>query len=88
MANSKQAKKRIRQIERRTEVNRYRITRLRTYIKKVEVAIASGDQTVAQAAFKEAQPVMQKSVTKGIIHANTISRKLSRLNRAIKGLAA
>ena len=88
MANSKQAKKRIRQITRRTEVNRVRISRIRTYVKKVELAIEAGDQSAAQAAFKEAQPVMHKGVTKGVMHANTVSRKLSRLNRAIKGLAA
>ena len=88
MANSKQAKKRIRQIARRTEVNRTRVSRIRTFVKKVEAAIAAGDQDAARAALKEAQPAMHKGVTNGVMHANTVARKLSRLNRAIKGMAA
>ncbi|MGB1964773.1 MAG: 30S ribosomal protein S20, partial [Candidatus Puniceispirillales bacterium] len=65
-----------------------RRSRIRTFIKKVESAIANGDQTAAREALKEAQPEMHRGVTRGIFHKNTISRKLSRLSAAIKGLAA
>ncbi|MBC8268666.1 MAG: 30S ribosomal protein S20 [Rhodospirillaceae bacterium] len=88
MANHVQAKKRIRQIERRTGVNNERRTRTRTFIRKVEEAIDAGNQADAQAAFKEAQPVMMRSAQKGIFHKNTVSRKLSRLSARIKAMAA
>jgi small subunit ribosomal protein S20 len=86
MAQHKSAKKRIRQTERRTAVNRARVSRVRNFIKKLETAIASGDKTAAQAAFKEAQPEIQRGVRAGVLQRNTASRKLSRLNARIKAL--
>lgn len=87
MANSPQAKKRARQIERRTEVNRARRSRIRTFLRKVEEAITGGDQAVAVSALKEAQPEIQRGVTKGVLHKNTASRKISRLSSRIKSMA-
>lgn len=86
MAHHKSAKKRIRQTERRTEVRGARTSRIRTYVKNVETAIASGDKEAAQAAFKEAQPELHRGVVRGILHRNTASRKLSRLSARIKAL--
>ena len=86
MAHHISAKKRIRQTERRTTVNRSRESRIRTFVKKVETAIASGNQEAARAAFKEMQPELQRGVSKGVLHRNTVSRKLSRLSARIKGL--
>lgn len=86
MAHHKSAKKRIRQIERRTEVRGARTSRIRTFVKKVEMAIASGDKTAAQAAFAEAQPELHRGVVRGILHRNTAARKLSRLSARIKAL--
>ncbi|HEY0837301.1 MAG TPA: 30S ribosomal protein S20 [Azospirillum sp.] len=86
MANHKSAEKRIRQTERRTEVNRARVSRIRTFVKKVEVAIDSGNKAEAQEAFKAAQPELMRGATKGVLHANTVSRKLSRLSARIKSL--
>ena len=88
MANHASAKKRIRQIERRAGVTNVRRTRVRTFIRKVEEAIESGNQTDAVAAFKTAQPEMARSAQKGIFHKNTVSRKLSRMSARIKGMAA
>ena len=88
MANHKSAKKRIRRNKAFEDINRDRRSRIRTFIKKVESAIANGDQTAAREALKDAQPEMHRGVTRGIFHKNTISRKLSRLSAAIKGLAA
>ncbi len=88
MANHKSAEKRFRQTERRTEVNRARVSRIRTFTKKVESAIEAGDHAAAAAAFVEAQPELMRGVSKGVVHRNTISRKLSRLSVRIKGLAA
>ncbi len=88
MANSPQAKKRARQIERRTAVNKNRRTRIRTFVRKVEEAIAGGDQAVAAAALKAAQPEMMRGVTKGIAHKNTVSRKISRLSARVKAMSA
>ena len=87
MANSKQAEKRIRQTDRRTRVNRMRRSRYRTYVKKVEAAIAAGDQSAAAGALKEAQPIMHSAVNKGVVHRNTVNRKLSRLAKRIKAMA-
>ena len=87
MANSPQAKKRARQIERRTEGNKARRSRIRTYLRKVEEAIAGGDQSVAAAALKDVQPEMMRGVTKGVLHKNTASRKISRLTARVKALA-
>lgn len=88
MANHKSAEKRIRQTERRTEVNRARVSRIRTFLKKVETAISSGDKTAASNAFREAQPELMRGVSKGVLHKNTVSRKLSRLSGRIKALGA
>ncbi|MCP5089233.1 MAG: 30S ribosomal protein S20 [Rhodobacteraceae bacterium] len=86
MANSPQAKKRARQTERRTEVNKNRRSRIRTFIRNVEEAISGGDQAVASAALKEAQPEMMRGVTKGVLHKNTASRKISRLTARVKAM--
>lgn len=87
MANSPQAKKRARQNERRAEVNKARRSRIRTHLRKVEEAIASGDKDVAAAALKAAQPELMRGVTKGIYHKNTASRKMSRLVSRAKAMA-
>jgi small subunit ribosomal protein S20 len=79
MANTKSAKKAIRVIARRTEVNKSRRTRMRTFVGKVEDAIAAGDREKATAALKDAEPVIMRAAQKGIIHRNAASRKVSRL---------
>ena len=88
MANSPQAKKRARQTERRTAVNKARRSRIRTFLRKVEEAITSGDQASAATALKSAQPEIMRGVTKGVMHKNTASRKISRLSARVKALAA
>jgi small subunit ribosomal protein S20 len=87
MAHHASAKKSIRQTERRSTVNRARISRVRSFIKKVETAIDAGDKKVAAEALKAAQPVIHRGVRAGVIHRNTASRKLSRLSARIKTLA-
>ena len=87
MANSPQAKKRARQIERRTAVNKARKSRIRTFLRAVEEAIASGDEAAATAALRAAQPELMRGVTKGIFHKNTASRKVSRLASRVKVLS-
>jgi len=87
MANNASARKRIRQTAVRTERNAARKSRMRTFIKKVETAITSGDKTVAQEALRAAQPEVQRARTKGVIHLNTIARKISRLSARIKAMA-
>jgi small subunit ribosomal protein S20 len=87
MANSPQAKKRARQIERRTAVNKARKSRIRTFLRAVEEAIASGDKAAATEALRAAQPELMRGVTKGIFHKNTASRKVSRLASRIKSLS-
>ena len=87
MANLASAKKRVRQIERRTAVNRNRRSRIRTSVKKVEETIAAGDKDAAQAALKAAQPEIMRGVTKGVLSKNTASRKVSRLSARIKALS-
>ncbi|HAV59922.1 MULTISPECIES: 30S ribosomal protein S20 [Planktomarina] len=87
MANSPQAKKRARQIERRTAVNKARKSRIRTFLRAVEEAIASGDKAAATAALRAAQPELMRGVTKGIFHKNTASRKVSRLASRVKALS-
>jgi small subunit ribosomal protein S20 len=87
MANTASARKRIRQTERRTQRNHARKSRMRTFVKKVEAAIGGGDQQVAAAALKAAQPEMQRAASKGVIHRNTVARKLSRLSARIKALS-
>ena len=86
MAHHKSAEKRIRQTETRTARNRARTSRIRTEVKKVELAIASGDKTAAEAALKAAQPEMQRGVSKGLLHRNTVARKVSRLTKRVKAL--
>jgi len=88
MANNASARKRIRQTEKRTERNRARRSRVRTFIRKVELAIAGGDKGAAQVALQAAQPEMQRAVGKGVFHANTVSRKLSRLSARVKSIGA
>ena len=88
MAHHKSAKKRILQTEKRTIVNRARRSRVRTFIKKVEAAIAGGNQSQALEAFKTAEPEIRRGVTKGVIPMNTASRKISRLCARIKTMAA
>ncbi|MDC0737997.1 30S ribosomal protein S20 [Cognatishimia sp. SS12] len=86
MANSPQAKKRARQNERRFAVNKARRSRIRTFLRTVEEAIASGDQSAAAEALKAAQPEVMRGVTKGVFHKNTASRKISRLAARVKAL--
>lgn len=88
MAHHASAKKRIRQTARRTQVNRTRLSAVRSSIRKVEEAIAAGDQAVAQEAFKQAQPMVARGAQKGVLHGNMASRKLSRLAKRIKDMAA
>ncbi|MFM5906328.1 MAG: 30S ribosomal protein S20 [Novosphingobium sp.] len=86
MANTPQAKKRIRRNEKRAEINGNRIGRIRTFVKKVESAIAGGDKSAAAEALKAAQPELARGVARGVLHKNTASRKLSRLSKAVAGL--
>ncbi len=87
MATLTSAKKRIRQIKRRTQANGIRRNRVRSFIKKVEAAIASGDKELAAAAFREAQPEMMRAARKKVFHLNQVARKLSRLSAQIKAIA-
>lgn len=87
MANTAQSKKRARQSETRFAINKARRSRIRTFVRKVEEAIASGNAEAALAALRAAQPELDRGVTKGILHANTVSRKLSRLASRVKALA-
>jgi len=86
MAYHKSAEKRARQTETRTAVNSSRRSRVGTYVKKVETAIAGGDKGAAQSALQEAQPELHRAVTKGVMHRNTVARKLSRLAARINAL--
>jgi small subunit ribosomal protein S20 len=86
MANTASARKRIRQTKTRTLRNQARKSRMRTFIKKVETTIAGGDKAAAQEALRHAQPEMQRAASKGVVHANTVARKLSRLSARIKAL--
>ncbi|MCL7465249.1 30S ribosomal protein S20 [Phaeovulum sp. NW3] len=88
MANTPQSKKRARQSERRNDVNKARRSRIRTFIRKVEEAIASGNAEAAVAALRAAQPEMARGVTKGVLHKNTVARKMSRLSARVKSLNA
>jgi len=88
MANTASARKRIRQNERRTERNKARKSQMRTAVKKVELAIASGDKSAANDALRAAQPELQRAASRGVTHKNTIARKMSRLNARIKAIAA
>jgi small subunit ribosomal protein S20 len=88
MANTRSAKKATRKIARRTEVNAARRSRVRTFLRKVEEAIASGDKDAARAALAQAQPELMRAVTKGVVHRNTGSRKVSRLARRVNAMGA
>lgn len=86
MANSPQSAKRARQAERRQQINKMRKSRIRTFLRKVEEAIASGNQEAAAAALRAAQPELMRGVTKGLFHKNTASRKVSRLASRVKAI--
>lgn len=86
MANSRQSKKRARQVERRTAINKARRSRIRTFLRKVEEAIASGDRDAAQLALRAAQPELMRGVTKGVFHKNMAARKMSRLSARVKAI--
>jgi small subunit ribosomal protein S20 len=88
MANTVSAKKMTRKIAKRTAINRSRRSRMRTFVRKVEEAIATGDQSAAQAALKGAEPEIMRAAQKGIVHSNTASRKVSRLAARVKALQA
>lgn len=88
MANTAQSKKRARQAVARQDVNKARRSRIRTFLRKVEEALASGNQDAAAAALKAAQPEVMRGVTKGVLHKNTVARKISRLNHRVKSLGA
>ena len=87
MANHKSAKKRIRRNSAKAEINKSRISRIRTFVKKVELAIVSGDAPGANIALKEAQPEIMRGVSKGVLHKNTASRKMSRLAAGVKKIS-
>lgn len=87
MANTPQSKKRIRRNARRTEINGARVSRIRTFVKQVESALAAGDKDSARAALQRVQPELARGVAKGVLHKNTASRKLSRLTRRLTSLA-
>ena len=87
MANTASARKRIRQTQRRTDRNQARKSRMRTFVKKVEAAITSGDKSAAADALRAAQPEMQRAANQGVTHGNTVARKLSRLSARIKAIA-
>ncbi|WP_374529135.1 30S ribosomal protein S20 [Novosphingobium sp.] len=86
MANTPQAKKRIRRNERRAEINGNRLGRIRTFVKKVESALAGGDKTAAAEALAAAQPELARGVARGVLHKNTAARKLSRLTKRVAAL--
>lgn len=88
MANTKSAKKMTRKIERRTEANKARRSRVRTFLRKVDDAIKAGDHGAAREALKAAQPEMMRAVSKGVFHQNTVARKMSRLSTRVKALAS
>ncbi|MEO0031330.1 MAG: hypothetical protein RIS94_1088 [Pseudomonadota bacterium] len=86
MANTPQARKRIRRNERRAEINGNRLSRIRTFVKKVEAALAGGDKTEAAEALKAAQPELARGVARGVLHKNTVARKMSRLTKRVAAL--
>lgn len=88
MANTKSAKKATRVSARKTEVNKNRVSRIRTQVRKVEEAIASGNRSAAEAALQAAQPELMRGAQKGVLHKNTASRKVSRLTNRVKALKA
>ena len=86
MANTPQAKKRIRRNEKRAEINGARMSRIRSFVKKVEGAIGEGDKSAAEAALKAAQPELARGVSRGVLHKNTASRKMSRLSKRVAAM--
>lgn len=88
MANTAQSKKRARQVERRTDVNKARRSRIRTFLRKVEEGIASGNAETARAALLSAESELMRGVTKGVVHKNTAARKISRLAARVKAIKA
>lgn len=88
MANTTSAKKATRKIARRTDINKSRRSRVRNFVRKVEEALAAGDKALAEEAFKVAQPELMRAANKGVLHANTASRKVSRLASRLKALTA
>ena len=86
MANSPQARKRIRRNQRREDINTARVSRIRGFIKKVEAACEAGDKKAAATALKEAQPEMARGVARGVMHKNTVARKMSRLSKRVASL--
>jgi small subunit ribosomal protein S20 len=88
MANTSQSKKRARQSERREDINKARRSRIRTFVRKVEEAILSGNSDAAVAALRAAEPELARGVTKGVLHKNTVSRKISRLAARVNALSA
>jgi small subunit ribosomal protein S20 len=87
MANTPQARKRIRRNDRRATINGARVSRIRTFVKQVETALASGDKDQARAALQRVQPELARGVSKGVMHKNTAARKLSRLTKRLAALA-
>ena len=87
MANTPQAKKRIRRNQARATINKNRVSRIRTLVKKVEAAVASGDKDAAASALKAAQPEMARGVAKGVLHKNTVARKYARLTKSVNAIA-
>ncbi|MBP1851467.1 30S ribosomal protein S20 [Rhizobium halophytocola] len=88
MANTVSAKKATRKIARRTDINKARRSRVRSFLRKVEEALAAGDAGVAKQALQAAQPELHRAASKGVMHANTVSRKISRLASRVKALSA
>ncbi len=86
MANTPQAKKRIRRNENRAEINGARISRIRSFVKKVETALEAGDKDAAKNALQAAQPEMARGVARGVLHKNTVARKMSRLSKRVAAL--
>jgi len=86
MANTPQAKKRIRRNTNRAQINGARVSRIRSFVKKVELAIAGGDKTAAAEALRAAQPELARGVARGVLHKNTASRKMSRLSKRVAAM--
>ena len=86
MANTPQAKKRIRRNDKRAEINGARMSRIRSFVKKVEAALETGDKDAAQTALQAAQPEMARGVARGVLHKNTVARKMSRLSKRVAAL--
>ncbi|WP_121117541.1 30S ribosomal protein S20 [Croceibacterium ferulae] len=86
MANTPQARKRIRRNENRAEINGARVSRIRSFVKKVETALATGDRAAAQTALQQAQPELARGVARGVVHKNTAARKMSRLSKRVAAL--